>query len=125
MVLRHGGEVVRLPGRSMPLGVVGDQEFQQGTVRLDPGDRLLVYSDGLVERDEYTVEPRELVADLDGSMPATEVVQRLIARVPPRLTDDVTVVSVRRLAQEGRPLAAATGSDMAFDGGPSSRHAAF
>jgi PAS domain S-box-containing protein len=122
MVLRRSGEIVRLSGRSMPLGVVGDEEFEQGRVLLEPGDRLLVYSDGLVERDEHTVEPGDLVADLDGSMPATEVVQRLIARVPPRLADDVTVVSVRRMADDSLPLAATTRSDIATNGGPSSRY---
>ena len=115
------GEFVRLSGRSMPLGVLRDEEFQQGAVRLDPGDRLIVYSDGLVERGEHTVEPRDLVADLDASMPATEVVQRLIARVPPRLADDVTVVSVLRTANGGTPLSVATGPDVASEGGSASR----
>jgi PAS domain S-box-containing protein len=121
LVLRRSGELVRLSGRSMPLGVLRDEEFQQGAVRIDPGDRLLVYSDGLVEREEYTVEPGELVADLDASMPATEVVQRLIARVPPRLADDVTVVSILRTADGAPSLAVTTRSDVASQGGSLSR----
>jgi PAS domain S-box-containing protein len=121
MVLRPGGEVVRLPGRSLPLGVLPDEEFHQGAIRLDPGDSLLVYSDGLVETDEQTVEPGELVAGLDASMPATEVVRRLIARMPPRLSDDVTVVSLRRLSMNGRPVAATARADPAPEGGSASR----
>jgi PAS domain S-box-containing protein len=98
MVVRPGGELVRLPGRSMPLGVQPDQEFQEATIHLDPGDALLVYSDGLVETEEYTLGAQELVDGIDGTMHATEVVRRLIARMPTRLSDDVTVVSLRRLA---------------------------
>jgi sigma-B regulation protein RsbU (phosphoserine phosphatase) len=121
IVLRPDGEVVRLPGGSLPLGVLPDEEFRQGAVRLDPGDRLLVYSDGLVETDEHTIEPGELVAGLDESMPATEVVRRLIARMPPRLSDDVTVVSLRRLSQNGRHAAGAARADPVPEGGAAFR----
>jgi PAS domain S-box-containing protein len=98
VIRRRGGDLVRLPSRSMPVGVLPDQEFQEGIAQLDPGDMLLVYSDGLVETDERSVEPPELTAGLDESTEAAEVVRRLTARMPPRLADDVTVVAVRRLS---------------------------
>jgi PAS domain S-box-containing protein len=120
VILRRGGELVHLPSRSMPVGVLPDQEFQAGIARLDPGDLLLVYSDGLVETDERSVEPQELTAGLDESMQAAEVVRRLTARMPPRLADDVTVLAVRRLSRSSvtADAAAHTPSDSELQGGP-------
>jgi phosphoserine phosphatase RsbU/P len=121
MVVRPDGNLVRLHGRSMPLGVVEDQQFEEAEVRLDPGDALLVYSDGLVETDELTVTPGDLVAGLDGSMHATEVVRRLIARMPPHLNDDVTVVSLRRLSESPSAVAVRAGSGSTPQGGQGSQ----
>jgi PAS domain S-box-containing protein len=96
LILSPGCEPVRLQGRSLPLGVLPDEEFQEGVAQLDPGDQLIIYSDGLVETEERTLEPRELVSGLDQSMGATEIVRQLIAGMPRRLLDDVTVVSLCR-----------------------------
>jgi PAS domain S-box-containing protein len=118
VLLRRNGELEQLSARSMPVGVLPNQEFHEGTVALDPGDALLVYSDGLVESDERTVQTDELTAGLDDSMHAAEVVRRLIARMPVRLNDDVTAVVVRRLSDN--PAMAAGGrarSDSKHEGG--------
>ena len=46
-----GGEVIRLADAQGPvLGPVHDATFAEGTLRIDPGDILLLYTDGLVER---------------------------------------------------------------------------
>ena len=47
-VRRADGEMVALAARSLPVGA-GDQEYTEGEVRLEPGDVLLVYTNGLVE----------------------------------------------------------------------------
>jgi PAS domain S-box-containing protein len=124
VILRRGGELARLPSRSMPVGVLPGQEFHEEIAQLDPGDTLLVYSDGLVETDERSVEPQELAAGLDESMQAAEIVSRLIARMPPRLADDVTVVAVRRTFESAWTAAAAAAqvpSGSEHQGGPESR----
>ena len=107
MILRHDGQLERLSERSIPVGVLIGHEYQEGTARLGPGDSLLVYSDGLVETEDRTVQPSELTAGIDDSMHAAEVVRRLIARMPPSLSDDVTAVAVRRMA-DTPPMAGAT-----------------
>jgi serine phosphatase RsbU (regulator of sigma subunit) len=114
MILRRDGEVERLSERSMPVGVLPDPEFNEGVVRLEPGDALLVYSDGLVETEERTIQPKELTAGLDDSMHAAEVVRRMIARMPPSLSDDVTAVVLRRQS-EGLDLAGAAASHTPAD----------
>ncbi|MBO0683871.1 MAG: SpoIIE family protein phosphatase, partial [Candidatus Dormibacteraeota bacterium] len=43
-VRRPGGGLVRPGPRSLPLGIELDGRFEEGQVRLDPGDTLIVYS---------------------------------------------------------------------------------
>jgi serine phosphatase RsbU (regulator of sigma subunit) len=44
-------EFLRVPG--LPLGALQDTQYQQGVLRFEPGDLLLLYSDGFIEaRDE-------------------------------------------------------------------------
>jgi serine phosphatase RsbU (regulator of sigma subunit) len=120
VILHRGGEVERLSERSMPVGVLPVQEFNEGTARLEPGDSLLVYSDGLVETEERTIQPKELTAGLDESMHAAEVVRRLIARMPPSLSDDVTAVVLRRQSESLGLAGAAAGhtpTDSEHEGG--------
>src|SRR5205807_2736892 len=38
VIVRHGGELEQLPERSMPVGVLPNQEFKEGGLRLEPGD---------------------------------------------------------------------------------------
>lgn len=45
----HGGEVQELPHGQTALGLTRDQLYEEHTVRLTPGDCLIVYSDGLTE----------------------------------------------------------------------------
>ncbi|MGI8973239.1 MAG: SpoIIE family protein phosphatase [Gaiella sp.] len=51
LLLRSEGAATFLDGgRSVPFGVAADTVFAEDTVTLAPGDRLVVYTDGLVER---------------------------------------------------------------------------
>jgi serine phosphatase RsbU (regulator of sigma subunit) len=95
-VRRRDGEVLRLPARSLPLGVIEGDAFAEGTVQLEPGDLLLLYSDGLVEREEGTVRLDDLARHLDAATTATDVVARLMDTSPLLPPDDVTVVTLRR-----------------------------
>jgi PAS domain S-box-containing protein len=106
VIRRSDGQVARLPVRSLPVGVRAEEigmwagvEFREGTIRLEPGDTLVLHSDGLVETEEGTLEPGELVRDLDQSSDAADMVRRLMSRTPQKPPDDVTVVILRRLAE--------------------------
>jgi PAS domain S-box-containing protein len=100
VIVRPGGEVVRLTERSPLLGLGSGlgQSFREGTVRLRPGDILLVHSDGLVEIGDQTVDAGQLVRELAGAEDAREMVARLLGRVAGQRADDVTVLIARRLA---------------------------
>ncbi len=51
LFVRPGGEVRRLPSRSVPLGVLDADAFQLEAERLtlEPGDRLVAFTDGITE----------------------------------------------------------------------------
>jgi len=48
-VLRQSGQVEFVGEGGLPIGLVPDVEFQQIDFYLNPGDRLLLYSDGISE----------------------------------------------------------------------------
>jgi PAS domain S-box-containing protein len=100
-VRRAGGELVRLAERSLPVGIWPEQEFTEGTTRLEPGDTLIVHSDGLVESGDRTGDLSDYAGDLAAAADAGEMVRRLMRHLPGQLQDDVTVLALRRAARPG------------------------
>ena len=89
---------MRLGERSLPVGV-GGEEFREGRVTLEPGEMLVVHSDGLVELGEEPVDLGAYAEELAEAGDAQEAVTRLLGRVPARPLDDVTVMVLRRLSR--------------------------
>ena len=53
LLIRSGTSAIdRLDSSSLPLGVLDDVEFEAGEVSTTPGDRLILYTDGIVEADD-------------------------------------------------------------------------
>jgi PAS domain S-box-containing protein len=98
-IRRASGDIAPLPVRSLPVGAFGDEPFREGTAVLEPSDTLLVYTDGLVETPDRMVPVTDFAPDLDRARNAGDVVRRLMARMPDRPADDVTMLVVRRLAE--------------------------
>lgn len=48
-VLHHNGKVNFLRKAGFPIGMFEDADFEEETMSLSPGDRILLYSDGIVE----------------------------------------------------------------------------
>jgi len=99
-IRRPDGELTRLTVRSLPLGVLGNAELTEGTVRLEPGNTLIVHSDGLVESEGTTGSLDEFAPELAEAGDAADTVRRLLGRMPARLFDDVTVLVLRCLPLE-------------------------
>src|SRR5262249_35911091 len=100
IVRRADGTCEGLLGGGLPLGIFPDQVYREGSTTLEPGDALVVYSDGLVDaRANSMLERDEIAEQLGGASSASEMVGRLMdlaalsGRPPP---DDLTVVVLRR-----------------------------
>jgi sigma-B regulation protein RsbU (phosphoserine phosphatase) len=49
ILLRHGGDVECLKPGGLPVGMFPEVDYESQTLRLNPGDRLILYSDGVTE----------------------------------------------------------------------------
>jgi serine phosphatase RsbU (regulator of sigma subunit) len=107
LLVRANGAVEQLKGGGIILGILPIAMYQDFRIRMDPGDTLVLYSDGVTEAANPTDvdfgEDRlgELVASMRGR-PASEVVAAVQTAVAnfsegaPQ-ADDITVVVMRRL----------------------------
>ena len=93
------GELVPLSQGSLPVWVEAEEEFQEGHAVLEPGEMLVVHSDGLVELGDEPTSLEAYLPDLERAADAQEAVTRLLGRMPAHLPDDVTVLVLRRLAE--------------------------
>lgn len=100
------GPPEELAAGGIVLGVLDDFPYQASTVRLEPGDLLVVYSDGVTDADDERERPfgrDRLLATIAAGQgrPAAELVAAIVeavrahARSAPQ-TDDVTLVVLRR-----------------------------
>ncbi len=98
LVVRADGTVDRLDSDDLPLGVLPDDHWSEQSTTLHPGDRMLLFSDGLldlVEDPEHWWEPvAELVlAHEDTTSLLSAIVRMAVDQVQ---LDDVTAVAVFR-----------------------------
>ncbi|MFF5477520.1 SpoIIE family protein phosphatase [Streptomyces sp. NPDC012935] len=95
----HNPQFLELP-TGVPLGV-GGVPFSTTTVELEPGDRLVLYTDGLVETRQHPLDERlaALLQLLDGPDGPLEEVCDLLLRTlhQPENSDDVALLIARVL----------------------------
>jgi GAF domain-containing protein/anti-sigma regulatory factor (Ser/Thr protein kinase) len=101
IVRRPNGEAVFLEeGRSLPVGVGVDVSYAQGVSELEPGSTVLLFTDGLVERRDRSLEDGlgllRSVVDAGPSEPGA-LVEHVLAELLPgeERGDDVAVLAVR------------------------------
>jgi serine phosphatase RsbU (regulator of sigma subunit)/integral membrane sensor domain MASE1 len=104
------GEVVRLADADGPvLGPIRDATYSDGHVRLEPGDILVMYTDGLVERRGRDIETgisqaQRLLSGWGSDTALAEGCRQLTETLalPPR-QDDVCVIAVRVRPTDSSP----------------------
>jgi sigma-B regulation protein RsbU (phosphoserine phosphatase) len=101
----NGGEVRTIDSTGLPIGVFSEQEFSSHTVRMRPGDALLLYTDGLSEANdpggaEYGIERLTNLAPAIRHSPPRAMISacledlRKFSGGAPR-SDDLTIMAIR------------------------------
>jgi phosphoserine phosphatase RsbU/P len=96
---RASGTIDKLPPFGLPLGILSGERYQEGSVTFDPGDALVIYSDGLsAARPELFRDHQTVAAQIAADDHAGATAQKLVdlATAAGQLPDDLTVVVVRR-----------------------------
>jgi len=107
LLARADGRVERLECGGLPLGVFTDTRYESGEVCLEPGDTLVLYTDGVVEsmdgsEADFGIDRLLAVVRDSRTLPACDLIEE-IARATRAFTgcashaDDFTVMVVRRL----------------------------
>jgi len=98
-LLRGATAQEMLSERSAPIGIFPDSKFAVGTAHLEPGDTLVVFSDGLIDlRPDLATKDVHLPYDARRAPSVQELVDILAQGSRSRvLEDDVTVLALRRL----------------------------
>lgn len=119
LIVHASGTMEQLAAGGLPLGIMADADFREGRTTLNPGDVLVIYSDGVSEAVSPTGEEfgptrlyeavaRNLDASAAGIRDRIESALTKFAQGTPA-NDDITMVIVKRLA-EASAVAAGTAS---------------
>jgi len=114
LLARASGSIEWLPATGTPLGLIDRSTFKQSTTTLEPGDLLLLYTDGLTEAsntqgeeygEEYGEERLAEVVRAHRHQPARAVIEAVTAdidRYAGELAtgDDRTMVVLQRLPEK-------------------------
>ena len=103
LLLHRNGEIVRLGEGGMVMGVFADAAFKQAELALQPGDRLLFYTDGITEApnadgEEFGEERLEAAGrtapDRSAEAIKDHVLEQLAAFTGGTFADDATLIVV-------------------------------
>lgn len=98
-------EIIEIVARGMPLGLLPGMEYEEVTGKLDPGETLLLYSDGLTEAHDPQGEMfdfRRVKQNMLDLPENKDIIQYLLAQLALftgpdwELEDDITLVVVER-----------------------------
>jgi serine phosphatase RsbU (regulator of sigma subunit)/pSer/pThr/pTyr-binding forkhead associated (FHA) protein len=107
LIAKHDGSVQQLSSGGLPLGIIADTEFETGEITLEPGESLVIYSDGVNEAnnlagDEFGMDRliqvvgNNLQASASGMRDKIESALSEFTQTAPA-NDDITLVIVKRI----------------------------
>jgi sigma-B regulation protein RsbU (phosphoserine phosphatase) len=109
MLIRADGTIERLEEGGIVLGIFAGASFEQKTTRFDPGDLLVLYSDGVVEAcpanadEEFGEDRLASIVGKSGALPLPGIIERVMEELKAwsgdgSYADDVTLMLARRCA---------------------------
>src|SRR5262249_9036980 len=106
MILTRGG-LVRMESTGLPLGMFPEFDFSATHLRLEQGDMLFLYTDGLLEArrgdDEYGIERVTQVLRRKANGPPAEAISACLADlksfVDRQPLDDLSLLAIQRTGQ--------------------------
>lgn len=109
LVRRANTELDLFSGRNMPLGVIGGQTYDQAESSLNPGDKIVLYTDGVTEARQgaslFGVEGLRGILQERGYEEPEALVECIIAGASEfaqgKLRDDTAVVVIQRMEANG------------------------
>ncbi len=106
LLLRAGGGIEQLPPGGLVLGILPGVKYESGATRLERGDQLLLYTDGITEAEspegeEFDTPILEGVFRQIRDLAPAELMEELLRRVDEwtkgaPASDDRTIVNIRR-----------------------------
>jgi phosphoserine phosphatase RsbU/P len=106
-LVAHGGELSRIGATGLPLGMFCNEQFSTTELRLNPGDCIFLYTDGLTEAtdasgDEYGIERLCDSVMAHRGLPAHELIAACLADLTSftsntAMRDDLTMMAIRRV----------------------------
>jgi serine phosphatase RsbU (regulator of sigma subunit) len=114
LLIREGRvEPMELP-RNFPLGMLPDSTYRAGGVTLLPGDRLVIVTDGMRERQAATLDlaaELRLLADLHPREAVRALADVVLEVAGPVLADDATLMIIDWYGGHGQPRRSTGGAD--------------
>jgi sigma-B regulation protein RsbU (phosphoserine phosphatase) len=108
IVLRSNGTVELLTTTGLPLGLFARAAYEEGRVSLEPGDLLMIYSDGVTEAEdgndgEFGMERVVEVLQSYREEPASVIVDQMVKHIDAFAGaapqhDDITLMVLKRLS---------------------------
>ncbi len=106
LIRRRDGRFERLAGTGIALGLFENSEYAAAETRIEPGDLLVFYSDGITEAEDPSGQPLEesgleLILERHADKPPSAIGAEVLAAVQAharraRFTDDLTILAVKR-----------------------------
>jgi serine phosphatase RsbU (regulator of sigma subunit) len=105
----------------MPLGLFADAEHSVTELQLEPGDRVVFVTDGMLERNAAALDLIAEIGDTRSMHPreATRRLADLVLEVTgPTLADDATILVLDWHGHHGRDRTTVAGADAGWPRGP-------
>lgn len=100
--IKRGDEVIQITANNLPVGILQDIEVDLVSVQMQPGDILIMMTDGIFDAPGYAVNKelwmKRVIGEIDTASPqefADCLLERIVRQQQGEIADDMTVVVAR------------------------------